>query len=67
MLSPGRSAPRRDLPEPETILKKLLIPSVCQYTGHVALFNFWLCKSNMNDSDLTIMFCGTPKAQPRKS
>src|SRR6266481_9648592 len=31
------------------------------YTGHIALCDFRLCKLNMKDSDLTNTFCGTPE------
>jgi serine/threonine protein kinase len=31
------------------------------YTGHIALCDFGLCKLNMKDSDLTNTFCGTPE------
>ncbi|KZP31491.1 AGC/Akt protein kinase [Athelia psychrophila] len=42
----------RDL-KPENIL--------LDYTGHIALCDFGLCKLNMKDSDLTNTFCGTPE------
>lgn len=31
------------------------------YTGHIALCDFGLCKLNMKDSDTTNTFCGTPE------
>lgn len=31
------------------------------YTGHIALCDFGLCKLNMKDSDMTNTFCGTPE------
>ena len=31
------------------------------YTGHIALCDFGLCKLNMKDSDKTNTFCGTPE------
>ena len=43
---------RRDL-KPENIL--------LDYTGHIALCDFGLCKLNMKDSDMTNTFCGTPE------
>jgi len=42
----------RDL-KPENIL--------LDYTGHIALCDFGLCKLNMKDSDTTNTFCGTPE------
>ncbi|KAF9783451.1 AGC/Akt protein kinase [Thelephora terrestris] len=42
----------RDL-KPENIL--------LDYTGHIALCDFGLCKLNMKDSDMTNTFCGTPE------
>jgi serum/glucocorticoid-regulated kinase 2 len=42
----------RDL-KPENIL--------LDYTGHIALCDFGLCKLNMKDSDVTNTFCGTPE------
>lgn len=42
----------RDL-KPENIL--------LDYTGHIALCDFGLCKLNMNDSETTNTFCGTPE------
>lgn len=42
----------RDL-KPENIL--------LDYTGHIALCDFGLCKLNMKDSDKTNTFCGTPE------
>ncbi|KAF8755080.1 Haspin like kinase domain [Rhizoctonia solani] len=42
----------RDL-KPENIL--------LDYTGHIALCDFGLCKLNMSDSDTTNTFCGTPE------
>ncbi|KAI0073494.1 AGC/Akt protein kinase [Panus rudis PR-1116 ss-1] len=42
----------RDL-KPENIL--------LDYTGHIALCDFGLCKINMKDSDTTNTFCGTPE------
>jgi len=42
----------RDL-KPENIL--------LDYTGHIALCDFGLCKLNMKDNDLTNTFCGTPE------
>ncbi|KAG9102462.1 hypothetical protein FRC07_010234 [Ceratobasidium sp. 392] len=42
----------RDL-KPENIL--------LDYTGHIALCDFGLCKLNMTDSDTTNTFCGTPE------
>ncbi|CAH6721018.1 serine/threonine-protein kinase Ypk1p [[Candida] jaroonii] len=42
----------RDL-KPENIL--------LDYQGHIALCDFGLCKLNMNDSDKTNTFCGTPE------
>ena len=44
--------PSRDL-KPENIL--------LDYTGHIALCDFGLCKLNMKDSDMTNTFCGTPE------
>ena len=44
--------PFRDL-KPENIL--------LDYTGHIALCDFGLCKLNMKDSDMTNTFCGTPE------
>ena len=46
------SLPCRDL-KPENIL--------LDYTGHIALCDFGLCKLNMKDSDMTNTFCGTPE------
>ena len=43
---------RSDL-KPENIL--------LDYTGHIALCDFGLCKLNMKDSDTTNTFCGTPE------
>lgn len=31
------------------------------YTGHIALCDFGLCKLNMKDNDMTNTFCGTPE------
>lgn len=31
------------------------------YTGHIALCDFGLCKLNMKDNDKTNTFCGTPE------
>jgi serum/glucocorticoid-regulated kinase 2 len=31
------------------------------FTGHIALCDFGLCKLNMKDSDTTNTFCGTPE------
>lgn len=31
------------------------------YTGHIALCDFGLCKLNMTDSETTNTFCGTPE------
>ena len=31
------------------------------YTGHIALCDFGLCKLNMKDNDTTNTFCGTPE------
>lgn len=45
-------APHSDL-KPENIL--------LDYTGHIALCDFGLCKLNMKDSDTTNTFCGTPE------
>ena len=45
-------APYRDL-KPENIL--------LDYTGHIALCDFGLCKLNMKDNDTTNTFCGTPE------
>ncbi|KAI9443364.1 AGC/Akt protein kinase [Lactarius indigo] len=42
----------RDL-KPENIL--------LDYTGHIALCDFGLCKLNMKDNDMTNTFCGTPE------
>ncbi|KAH9166061.1 AGC/Akt protein kinase [Lactarius sanguifluus] len=42
----------RDL-KPENIL--------LDYTGHIALCDFGLCKLNMKDHDMTNTFCGTPE------
>lgn len=42
----------RDL-KPENIL--------LDYTGHIALCDFGLCKLNMSESDTTNTFCGTPE------
>ncbi|KAF8271939.1 Pkinase-domain-containing protein [Lactarius quietus] len=42
----------RDL-KPENIL--------LDYTGHIALCDFGLCKLNMKDTDMTKTFCGTPE------
>ena len=42
----------RDL-KPENIL--------LDYTGHIALCDFGLCKLNMKDNDKTNTFCGTPE------
>ncbi|KAG8935804.1 AGC protein kinase Gad8 [Tulasnella sp. 418] len=42
----------RDL-KPENIL--------LDYTGHIALCDFGLCKLNMTDSETTNTFCGTPE------
>ncbi|CEH18047.1 proliferation-associated serine threonine protein kinase [Ceraceosorus bombacis] len=42
----------RDL-KPENIL--------LDYTGHIALCDFGLCKLNMGDSETTNTFCGTPE------
>ncbi|KAG8955849.1 AGC protein kinase Gad8 [Tulasnella sp. 424] len=42
----------RDL-KPENIL--------LDYTGHIALCDFGLCKLNMSDQDTTNTFCGTPE------
>ncbi|EIN12732.1 Pkinase-domain-containing protein [Punctularia strigosozonata HHB-11173 SS5] len=42
----------RDL-KPENIL--------LDYTGHIALCDFGLCKLNMKDEDTTNTFCGTPE------
>ena len=42
----------RDL-KPENIL--------LDYTGHIALCDFGLCKLNMKDNDTTNTFCGTPE------
>ncbi|KAG9046592.1 hypothetical protein FS837_004011 [Tulasnella sp. UAMH 9824] len=42
----------RDL-KPENIL--------LDYTGHIALCDFGLCKLNMSESDKTNTFCGTPE------
>uniref|UniRef100_A0A060T7D3 non-specific serine/threonine protein kinase n=1 Tax=Blastobotrys adeninivorans TaxID=409370 RepID=A0A060T7D3_BLAAD len=42
----------RDL-KPENIL--------LDYTGHIALCDFGLCKLNMKDQDKTNTFCGTPE------
>jgi serum/glucocorticoid-regulated kinase 2 len=42
----------RDL-KPENIL--------LDYTGHIALCDFGLCKLNMKGSDTTNTFCGTPE------
>ncbi|TFL01268.1 Pkinase-domain-containing protein [Pterulicium gracile] len=42
----------RDL-KPENIL--------LDYTGHIALCDFGLCKLNMKDSEMTNTFCGTPE------
>jgi len=47
-----RSSNRSDL-KPENIL--------LDYTGHIALCDFGLCKLNMKDSDTTNTFCGTPE------
>jgi len=44
--------PPSDL-KPENIL--------LDYTGHIALCDFGLCKLNMKDSDMTNTFCGTPE------
>jgi serine/threonine protein kinase len=40
-----------------------LICRYCQqdYTGHIALCDFGLCKLNMTDSETTNTFCGTPE------
>ena len=43
---------RSDL-KPENIL--------LDYTGHIALCDFGLCKLNMKDNDKTNTFCGTPE------
>ena len=43
---------QRDL-KPENIL--------LDYTGHIALCDFGLCKLNMKDNDKTNTFCGTPE------
>lgn len=43
---------RSDL-KPENIL--------LDYTGHIALCDFGLCKLNMTDSETTNTFCGTPE------
>ena len=43
---------RRDL-KPENIL--------LDYTGHIALCDFGLCKLNMKDNEKTNTFCGTPE------
>ena len=42
----------RDL-KPENIL--------LDYTGHIALCDFGLCKLNMKDNEKTNTFCGTPE------
>jgi serine/threonine protein kinase len=44
--------PLSDL-KPENIL--------LDFTGHIALCDFGLCKLNMKDSDTTNTFCGTPE------
>lgn len=46
------SVPFSDL-KPENIL--------LDYTGHIALCDFGLCKLNMTDSMTTNTFCGTPE------
>ena len=43
---------RRDL-KPENIL--------LDYTGHIALCDFGLCKLNMKGNEKTNTFCGTPE------
>jgi serine/threonine protein kinase len=35
--------------------------SIQDYTGHIALCDFGLCKLNMTDSETTNTFCGTPE------
>jgi serine/threonine protein kinase len=49
------SLPDKDFSDlkPENIL--------LDYTGHIALCDFGLCKLNMKDSDMTNTFCGTPE------
>jgi serine/threonine protein kinase len=46
------TSPYSDL-KPENIL--------LDYTGHIALCDFGLCKLNMKDNDMTNTFCGTPE------
>jgi len=57
----GRRRSRHSDLKPENIL--------LDYSGHIALCDFGLCKLNMTDGERTNTFCGTPEylVRPRPS
>jgi serum/glucocorticoid-regulated kinase 2 len=52
----------RSIPNPIRLHRDLKPENILlDYTGHIALCDFGLCKLNMTDSDTTNTFCGTPE------